>query len=61
MAKRKPFVQFKRSKNGQHYWHIKAANGKIVADSAEQYKNRVDAENGLRVIALALQQPWRYD
>lgn len=31
-----------RDERGEWRWHIHAANGRIVADSAEGYENRAD-------------------
>lgn len=43
------FIIYK-DKNGEWRWKIKAANGKIIADSAEGYKNKEDAINMINAI-----------
>lgn len=35
---------------GEWRWRIRAANGEIIADSAEGYVNRADAEHGLALV-----------
>ena len=35
-------------KDGLWYWHVKADNGEIVADSGEGYARRIDAVTGMR-------------
>ncbi len=35
------FIVYK-DRSGQFRWRLKAANGKIVADSGEGYRNRAD-------------------
>ena len=32
---------------GQHRWRLKAANGRVVADSAEGYTRKADAERAV--------------
>jgi uncharacterized protein YegP (UPF0339 family) len=39
-----------KDKNGEWRWRIKAANGKIIADSSEGYKNKQDAINMINAI-----------
>ena len=36
-------------KAGQYRWRIRAANGRVVADSGEGYRRREDAERGLQI------------
>lgn len=36
--------------NGQWYWHLKARNGRIVADGGEGYMRRAQVVNILRRI-----------
>ena len=31
-------------------WNLKAANGKIIADSGEGYKNKADALHGISLV-----------
>lgn len=33
-------------KNDEYYWHVKAKNGKIVADGSEGYKTTEGLKNG---------------
>ena len=35
---------------GQWRWRLKAANHKIVADSAEGYHNEADANHGINLV-----------
>jgi len=35
---------------GDWRWNFKAANGRIVADSAEGYRNRSDCLNGISLV-----------
>jgi uncharacterized protein YegP (UPF0339 family) len=43
---------------GQWRWKLYAPNAKIIADSAESYKNRADAIHGARlVMAMAADSP----
>lgn len=39
-----------KDKDGEWRWRIKAANGKIVGDSSEGYKNKQDAINMINAI-----------
>jgi hypothetical protein len=39
-----------QNSNKQWYWRYVASNGKIIADSAEGYHNKADAENGIRIM-----------
>lgn len=43
------FEIFQDEKN-QWRWHLKAANGKIIADSAEGYVRKSDCEHGISLI-----------
>lgn len=36
-------IKFKRSKNGEFFWHIIHRNGKEIARSSETYKRRLSA------------------
>ncbi|MBP9952705.1 MAG: DUF1508 domain-containing protein [Cypionkella sp.] len=42
---------------GQWRWRLKAANNKIVADSAEGYWNKADAEHGINLVKGAFSAP----
>jgi uncharacterized protein YegP (UPF0339 family) len=37
---------------GYWRWRFQASNGRIVADSAESYYNRADAEHGIRIVKI---------
>jgi hypothetical protein len=37
-------------KDSQWYWHFRANNGKIVADSAEGYVNKDDCVRGIQIV-----------
>lgn len=52
-------VKFYVDAKGDWRWQAKAANGKVVADSAEGYKLRRDAEHGALVAAVVLIQDAR--
>ncbi len=43
------FVIF-RAANKQWYWSLRAANHKVIADSAEGYRRRIDAAAGIDLI-----------
>lgn len=36
--------------HGDWRWRMKAANGRIIADSAEGYRNQADCEHGIDLI-----------
>ena len=38
---------------GDWYWHVVAGNNRIIADSAEGYKNKADCKKGWRLTASA--------
>lgn len=40
-------AQVYKDVSGDWRWHIKAANGNLLADSGEGYKNRTDAQAAL--------------
>ncbi|WP_457323268.1 YegP family protein [Roseateles sp. P5_E11] len=45
-----------RGKNGRWFWHLKASNGRIVADGAGQgkgYRSRRDAKRGVEAVRRA--------
>jgi uncharacterized protein YegP (UPF0339 family) len=33
-------------------WRFQASNGRIIADSAESYYNRADAERGISIVKI---------
>ncbi len=39
-----------KDKAGEFRWHAKSDNGKIIADSGEGYKNRVDCKHAISII-----------
>ena len=41
--------EFYRGADGDWRWRVRAANGKITADSAEGYRNLKDAKRGMWV------------
>ena len=43
-------VQYYQDSSGQWRWRVRAANGRILADSSEGYYNRKDAEAGYRLV-----------
>jgi uncharacterized protein YegP (UPF0339 family) len=47
-------VEFYKDKVGEWRWRIKAANGRVVGDCAEGYKNRSDCEDMYMAIAEAI-------
>lgn len=46
----KQFVLYKDNA-GEFRWRLFATNGKVIADSGEGYKNRVDCVAGARSVA----------
>jgi uncharacterized protein len=50
MTKRKMEFSIYRDNASEWRWRLYAANGKIMADSAEGYKNRKDCFNSLNSI-----------
>jgi uncharacterized protein YegP (UPF0339 family) len=36
--------------SGQFRWRLQADNNEIVADSAEAYRSKAGAENGIRIV-----------
>ena len=45
------------SSAGEYRWRLKAANGRIVAESGEGYGNRADCEHGIRLVREAAEAP----
>jgi len=54
MAARKVSVELYLDAGGQFRWRAVAANGLVVADCGEGYKNRDDCERGLKVAWKAI-------
>jgi len=48
-------MKFKTFIDAQGYWrwHLKAANGRIIADSGEGYANRAGCLNGIALFKAA--------
>lgn len=44
-------------RSGQYRWHVKAANGRILADSGEGYTRRSDAMKAARRFAAKVDGP----
>ena len=42
---------------GYWRWHLKAANGRIIADSSEGYFNKQDCLNGITLVKSAFNAP----
>lgn len=42
---------------GQWRWRYVSSNGRTIADSAEGYYNRSDAENGIRIMKSSYDSP----
>jgi uncharacterized protein YegP (UPF0339 family) len=40
------FTIYQSERDGLWYWHIKSANGRIIADGGEGYENKTDAQTG---------------
>jgi uncharacterized protein len=49
-----PKLEFYRDDIGDHRWRVRAANGRIVADSAEGYRKRADCDRGAGITAQAI-------
>lgn len=47
---RKVDIWFYTDKKGEHRWRAMAANGKILADSSEGYKNKEDAKAAVKLL-----------
>lgn len=47
-------LEFKKNRRGQWFWHFRARNGRIVADSAESYSSRAMALKGWRSLIRAI-------
>lgn len=60
----RPFPSYLLFKDqaGEFRWHYQAANGKIIADSGEGYKNLADCEHGVALMkASANSEIWETD
>lgn len=44
-------IELYRDGAGEYRWRAVAGNGEVVADSAEGYRHRGDAEHGARLVA----------
>ena len=53
----KPEVEFYESLDGDWRWRVRAANGHILADSGEGYKNRLDCVLGYQAAQTAETPP----
>ncbi|WP_228044883.1 DUF1508 domain-containing protein [Rhodococcus pyridinivorans] len=38
-----------RDRRGEYRWRRRAANGRVISDSAEGYKRRADNEHGMKI------------
>ncbi len=47
-------LTFVRSKRGKYYWHFTAKNGRILADSGEDYSSLAKAKVGFRSLRKSL-------
>ena len=50
----KPQPEFYRDRRKEWRWRYRAANGKIIAESGEGYKNREDCEEGYFSFSVAV-------
>lgn len=48
--KREPKVEFYQDTNGKWRWRFRAANGRILADSAEGYSRLTDCVHGSEIV-----------
>jgi len=46
---------------GEWRWHLKAANGRIIADSGEGYKNKEDCLNDIDLVKRSADAPVKED
>lgn len=52
--KRKPYFAVKQGADGLWYYHLRAANGRIVMDGAEGYATQANADRAMtRTVRLA--------
>ena len=42
---------------GEWRWHLKSANGQIIADSGEGYVNKQDCLNGINLVKESISSP----
>jgi uncharacterized protein YegP (UPF0339 family) len=42
--------EVKPDAKGERHWHLRASNGRIVADSGEGYKDRDECLAGIRIV-----------
>lgn len=48
-----------RDAAGQWRWQLKAANGRIIANSGEGYYNETDCDNAIRLVKSSADAPVR--
>lgn len=48
-----PHYQLYKDRAGEWRWTFYAANGRKIADSAEGYNNKPDAQNGIRLVSTS--------
>lgn len=54
--KRTPRFATKKGRDGLWYYHLRAANGRIVMDGAEGYASKANAERAMdRAVELAIE------
>jgi uncharacterized protein YegP (UPF0339 family) len=51
-GQRRPRLKFEilRNAQGQYYWHMVAANGRIIAYSGETYVSKADCQHALNLV-----------
>ena len=47
-------IEFLRADNGEFYWHVKSANGKLIATSGETFKRKGSARKSFERMAWAI-------
>ncbi len=51
------YEYWQNSTNKNWYWHLKASNGKKIADGAEGYKNEADCLAGIQLVKSSKDAP----
>jgi uncharacterized protein YegP (UPF0339 family) len=51
------YFQVFKDSNGQWRWHLRSANHKIIADSAESYYNKSDCLTGVSLVKQSYNAP----
>jgi uncharacterized protein len=46
------YIIFKDS-TGQWRWHLRAANGRVIANSGEGYGNKADCQSAIELVKLS--------